>query len=225
MCPPCERKRASRRAYELRERLRVADYYHGEDLTVGVLTVTLPGKEHEIRHASLRDQYDYCKERIYIPGVSGVHSMRGMNKALAELGAEGGTHFLEFTWNNSKEWWNTHMHSVFYACDELDRLQATSKHVVEDNELLLKKLNPGKNSNLFSNLGFGSRYTLDYAEDHELEILLRYSSKVAYATKPFKAPLSKSGEIRDFFDGSVRLSRPFGRNAKGLDSLPPDYGL
>ncbi len=225
MCPSCEAKRAAKRAYELRQRLRTAHYYHEEDLVVGVLTTTLPGQDHPIRHGSLRDQYDYVTDRIYISGLSGVHSMRGLNKVLAELGAEGGTHYMEFTYNNSKGWWNVHMHSVFYGCGELDHLQATSSHYEENGELLLKKRNKGKVSNLFSNLGFGPRYTLDYAEEHEIENILKYSSKVAYATKPFKAPISKSGEIDDFMTKSIRLARPFGRNAKGLDTLPPDYGI
>ena len=55
-------------------------------------------------------------------------------------------------------------------------------------------------------------------------MLLQYSSKVAYATKPFKAPKEKELEIRNFLiglDGKMpRLSRPFGDAVKSIVSLP-----
>ena len=85
--------------------------------------------------------------------------------------------------------------------------------------------NPGGGTNrFFERLGLGPRYSLDYAEGHELEMLVQYSSKVAYATKPFKAPKIKEPEIRDFLiglDGKMpRLSRPFGDATKSIVSLP-----
>jgi hypothetical protein len=50
--------------------------------------------------------------------------------------------------------------------------------------------------------------------------MIRYSSKVAYATKPFKAPRSKAGEIRDFLEAldhtEPRLARPFGESTKPM---------
>ena len=83
-CPSCERKRAGKRAHEIKERLKVAKHYFGNDMTVGVLTVTLPGQKHEsgIRFKSLKEQYDYAVDRTTLPGLTGWHSMRGMNRLL-----------------------------------------------------------------------------------------------------------------------------------------------
>lgn len=233
-CPNCESKRASRRASAFYKRLEVAKYTHEEDLTIGCLTVTLPGAKHPsgIRHAGLREQYEYATERTTLPGLTGWHSMRGMNRVLTDLGADGGTHYLEFTWNRSKEWWNVHMHSMFYGPTELvmdnnrQPLKETSRHVAVDGELLLQKRNTGRTSTLLSKLGYGSRYTLDYAEAHEVDQQLGYCSKVAYATKPFKAPKEKFPELQDFLEIGTRpyFSRPFGRNADSMPSLPDGYG-
>ena len=240
-CPSCERKRAARRAHDIKERLKVARHEYGNDLTVGLLTVTLPGKKHEsgIRYASLKEQYDYAVSRTTLPGLSGYHSMRGMNRLLCGkpdrkrfgrnaindgLGAVGGTHFLEFTYNNSKEWWNVHMHSLFFGPEKLDRLKSTSTHVVEEDQLLLKKEVGGRQSVAFSRLGYGPRYSLDYCDQHELDILIKYSSKVAYATKPFKAPKHKRFEIEEFMLTNPRLSRPFGSNQFKMPTFPEGYG-
>lgn len=240
-CPSCERKRASRRAFEIKERLKVARHEYGNDLQVGVLTVTLPGVKHEsgIRYASLKEQYDYAVARTTLPGLPGYHSMRGMNRVLSGkpdhrgfgkkaihdgLGAVGGTHFMEFTYNNSKEWWNVHMHSLFFGPEKLDRLKETSRHVIEEDQLLLKKEVGGRQSVLFSKLGYGPRYSLDYCEPDELEQLIKYSAKVAYVTKPFKAPKHKRFEIEEFMHTNPRLSRPFGQNQFKMPSFPDGYG-
>ena len=76
--PSCERKRAGKRAHEIKERLKVAKHYFGNDIQVGVLTVTLPGQKHEsgIRFKSLKEQYDYAVSRTTLPGLTGWHSMR-----------------------------------------------------------------------------------------------------------------------------------------------------
>ena len=68
-CPTCEGKRAGKRAHEMKERLKVARHYLGNDMTVGVLTVTLPGQKHEsgIRYKSLKEQYDYAVSRTTLP--------------------------------------------------------------------------------------------------------------------------------------------------------------
>ena len=221
-CPSCEAKRAAKKAHEVRNRLKVAEYYLEEDLQVGVLTTTLPGVKHPsgIRYGTLKEQYDYMIERTTLPGLTGWHSMRGLNKLLTDLGAWGGTHFLGFTYNQKKDWWNVHAHSLFYGPEKLDRLKSTTGYKEEPGQLLLQKTNKGKSSVAFSKLGFGPRYTLDYADDHELENILKYSSKVAYATKPFKSPRSKKFEVRDFLETNPRLSRPFGQNANKPDSLP-----
>ena len=240
-CPSCERKRAAKRAHQIKERIKVARHEFGNDLTVGVLTVTLPGVKHEsgIRYASLKEQYDYAVARTTLPGLTGYHSMRGMNRLLCGkpdvkgfgrnsvsdgLGADGGTHFMEFTYNNNKGWWNVHMHSLFYAPEKLDRLKETSKHVEKDGMLLMHKEVQGRTCKALSNLGYGTRYSLDYCEPHELDTIIKYSSKVAYVTKPFKAPKSKQYEIEEFMLTNPRLSRPFGRNQFKMPSFPDGYG-
>lgn len=219
MCPSCEQRKASRRANGIRKRLEVWDFLTEGDFTVGVLTTTLPGQSHWVRHASLKQQYDYMTERR-----QNTHSMRGMNYALKRLGAEGGTHFLEFTWSKDNEWWNLHNHSLFWGHGKLDDLQPTTQHKVEADQLLLRKSVKGRANKFFERLGLGKMYSLDYAEGHELEMLMQYSSKVAYATKPFKAPKEKEPEIRDFLIGldgkKPRLSRPFGDAVKSIVSLP-----
>jgi hypothetical protein len=240
-CPSCERKRAAKRAHEIKERIKVAMHEYGNELQVGVLTVTLPGVKHEsgIRYASLKEQYDYAIARTTLPGLPGYHSMRGMNRLLCGkpdhkgfgrnaindgLGAVGGTHFMEFTYNNTKSWWNVHMHSLFYGPEKLDRLKETTRHVVEDDQLLLKKLVGGRQCAALAKLGYGKRYSLDYCEADELDNIIRYSSKVAYVTKPFKAPKHKAHEIEEFMLTNPRLSRPFGRNQFSMPSLPDGYG-
>lgn len=116
------------------------------------------------------------------------------------------------------------MHSLFFGPEKLDRLKETSRHVEEDGQLLLKKEVGGRQSVLFSKLGYGHRYSLDYCEPHELDQLIKYSAKVAYVTKPFKAPRSKRFEIEEFMHTNPRLSRPFGSNQHKLPSFPDGYG-
>lgn len=223
MCPSCEQRKATRRANGIRKRLEVWDFLTEGDFTVGVLTTTLPGKHHWVRHGSLRQQYEYMTERR-----QDTHSMRGLNYALKKLGAEGGTHFLEFTWSKKNGWWNLHNHTLFWGYGHLDGIEATDRHVESEDylgpRLLLKKEVKGLENRFFRRLGLGGRYSLDYAEGHELEMLMQYSSKVAYATKPFKAPKEKELEIRNFLiglDGKMpRLSRPFGDAVKSIITLP-----
>lgn len=221
MCPSCEQRKANRRAAKIVKRLEVMDHITEGDFTCGVLTTTLPGVRDKsgIRFGSLQEQYDYCTWRR-----GNTHSMRGLNKVLKELGAEGGSHFIEFTWNPDKNWWNLHTHSLFWGYGELDRLANTASHEVVDGELLMRKKNKGRRSRVLGRLGFGQQYTLDYAEDHELELITRYSCKVAYATKPFKAPKHKEAEIRDFMIGlegsKPYMSRPFGDASKSIITLP-----
>lgn len=218
MCPSCEQRKATRRANGIRKRLHVWDFLTEGDFTVGVLTTTLPGRSHWVRHGTLRQQYDYITDRR-----QNTHSMRGLNYALQRLGAEGGTHFLEFTWSKKNEWWNLHNHTLFWGYGQLDGIEATTKHQ-DAGDLLLRKNVGGDKNRFFERLGLGGRYSLDYAEGHELEMLMQYSSKVAYATKPFKAPKEKEPEIRDFLIGldgkKPRLSRPFGDAVKSITSLP-----
>ena len=117
MCPKCEQRRATKRAWGLSRRLQselelMED--EGSDLMVGVLTTTLPGLKHRsgIRRASLRKQYDYLTARTNFSGRTGSHSMRGLNTLLRDMGVHAGCHNLEFTWNEPKKWWNVHNHAI-----------------------------------------------------------------------------------------------------------------
>lgn len=235
MCPSCSRRRSIQKAADLRSRIEVMDFLNEGDYTVGVLTVTLPGRDHDIRHGTLQEQYDYFTERIYFPGVSGNHSMRGLNWLMARLGALGGKHFLEFTWSKKNEWWNLHCHTVFWAYEKLDGFRSTSttkqNYELGEETLLRTKTNRGRMAKklLADTLGFGPRYTLDYADLHEMDAMIQYSNKVAYSTKPFKAPKEKDSEIQDFLAGSggtlPRLARPFGDAQKRLIELPDQEGV
>lgn len=259
MCPRCEARKATRRAAGIMKRLEALDSETEGDFICGVLTVTLPGKGHPIRHGSLREQYEYMTERVSLPGLKGggLWSMRGLNKLLVAqtgghhadctppvdypfarkssschkecqagrycggLGAMGGIHFLEFT--HKGKWWNLHSHTLFWARAPLDRIKSTGYIDFED-DLFGVKRNPGRTCIAFKKLGFGPRYTLDYADDQEMEILIRYSSKIAYLTKPFKAPARFRDEIQDFMsavDGGKqpRLARPFGDATKSIESI------
>lgn len=218
MCPRCEERRASARAWNLTKRLQndldIAED-SGLDLSVGVLTVTLPGREHPIRNGSLRDQYDYFTARTTVPGLKGIHSMRGLNSKLKDWGFSGGCHNIEFTWNDDDEWWNTHCHSIVIGYDvDIDTpLSSTVNHKEIPGELLLSKKVSNKGSTDLYKLGFGGLYSLDWAEKHEFVQTIKYASKVAYMTKPIKAPRDKRAELRRFFNGAdggkfPRLSRP-----------------
>ena len=225
MCPSCEARKASQRCKGIHKRLEVLDFETEGDYSCGILTVTLPGKDNPVRHGSLREQYDYMTKRVTLPGLKGYHSMRGLNMLLTNLGALGGVHFLEFTWSKKNEWWNLHFHTLFWGATTLDRLKSTEVWDFSDPDLLLgRKKVKGKQCVAFSKLGFGKQYSLDYADRFEQDALIQYSAKVAYATKPFKAPSSKKWEIRDFMQGiggkEPRMARPFGDAIKSLLSLP-----
>tara|TARA_B100000683_G_C12485916_1_gene553023 strand:+ start:1729 stop:2427 length:699 start_codon:yes stop_codon:yes gene_type:complete len=220
MCPRCEERRATKRAWKLCNRLQneldVAEDA-GLKLKVGVLTVTLPGRHHPIRSAGLRQQYNYMTERSTLAGQVGEHSMRGLNTKLKEWGFTGGCHNLEFTWNDKQNWWNVHDHAIVVGYDEdIDiPLKQTSIDDWHDEELLSKKTVTNGASTELYRLGFGGVYSLDWAEEHEFAQSIRYASKVAYMTKPIKAPREKRGELRRFFNGTdggnyPRLSRPIG---------------
>jgi hypothetical protein len=220
MCPRCEERRATKRAWKLCNRLQndldVAEDA-GLDLEVGVLTVTLPGRHHPIRMGSLRQQYDYMTERKTVAGYVGEHSMRGLNKKLAEWGFTGGCHNLEFTWNEQQQWWNVHDHAIVvgYKEDVECSLKDTKQLTWNDDDLLPQEtVGNGASTELYR-LGFGGIYSLDWAKSDEFEQAIRYASKVAYMTKPIKAPGEKRSELRKFFNGTdggnfPRLSRPIG---------------
>lgn len=128
---------------------------------------------------------------------------------------------MEFTFNPdpNKEWWNVHSHTLFWGDERIGLLKDTTKlEYPDDGWFGIKKVGSRQNIGL-QRLGFGKRYSLDYADSHELDALVQYSSKVAYTTKPFKAPKSKTTEVRDFLLGldgkEPRLARPFGDAIKG----------
>lgn len=221
MCPKCESRRASQRAWSLTKRLEKdvewAEDWNGQ-MQLGVLTVTLPGRKSSIRGGSLRQQYNYMTERKTLPYKVGHHSMRGLNSWLADAGVTGGCHNIEFTYNSRAEQWNTHMHSILVGTtidQEKFPLKSTTEEIEEEGQLLLKKIVGGRFSTKLDKFGFGRRYSLDWAEPHEWESQIRYCAKVAYMTKPIKAPAGKRKELRRFFSGvdggkSPRLSRPIG---------------
>ena len=220
MCPRCEERRAGTRAWNLSKRLQ-NDLDQADDagleLKVGVLTVTLPGRNHWIRGATLREQYQYMTERKTLPGQIGEHSMRGLNSKLKDWGFLGGCHNLEFTWNDKQNWWNVHDHAIVvgYAEDIDVPLKDSSKDIWHDDELLSKKVVSNRGSTELYRLGYGGVYSLDWATKDEFVQAIKYASKVAYMTKPIKAPGEKRGELRRFFNGAdggnfPRLSRPIG---------------
>ncbi len=238
MCPSCERVKSGRRAHGIARRISAFDEETDGDFECGVLTLTMPGKAHssQIRFADLPSQYEYITARETLPGLPGYHSMRGVNRLLSDLGAVGGTHFLE--WTHKGSWWNLHTHSLFWSHDKLDRLKDSTKTTYPEGYHLnntggpaywvppplegVKKVH-NRSSKALEKLGLGRIYSLDYAEDHEKESQMRYAAKVAYSTKPFVAPIGKRFEISDFLAGvsskQPRLARPFGSAQQRLE--PP----
>ena len=221
MCPKCESRRAAKRTWQLGRRLtqeiEMAED-EGADLKVGVLTTTLPGLKHRtgIRRSSLRKQYNWITERTNFSGRTGSHSMRGLNTLLRDMGVHAGCHNLEFTWNEEKNWWNVHNHSIILA-DKLswsDEIRETKDRIWEVGDLLDRTEVTGGTNTQIENLGLGRRYSLDWAEPQEFDQTIRYAAKVAYMTKPIKAPRQKRLELSKFFNGFSgkypRLSRPYG---------------
>jgi len=223
MCPKCEKRRASKRSWALCKRL-TEELEMAEDeksnLKVGVLTTTLPGQYHRsgIRHQNLRDQYAYLTQRTNLRGLGGAKSMRGLNHVLAQNGVHAGCHNVEFTYNLDKNWWNVHNHSILIADEDSwsGFIPETKDTVYEPQDLLNRyEVVHGNHAGLENDHGLGKRYTLDWADSSEFEQTIRYASKLAYMTKPIKAPNSKRMEISKFFNGFngksyPRLSRPFG---------------
>ena len=221
MCSKCEQRRANTRAWGLTKKLTAEmDLMEdeGSDLLVGVLTTTLPGLKHRsgIRRASLRDQYSYVTDRTNFSGRTGAHSMRGLNTALRDMGVHAGCHNLEFTWNDKGNWWNVHNHSILLADKDSwsNEIVETKDRIWESSELLDRFEVTGSNHRQFEDYGLGRRYSLDWAEPHEFAQTIKYAAKVAYMTKPIKAPKQKRLELSKFFNGFSgtypRLSRPFG---------------
>ena len=199
---------------KLQAELEIAEESGWRVPDVGVLTLTIPGRNHPVRYAPLREQYEYITERVTLPGKTGWHSMRGVNKMLDALGVHGGCHNLEFTWNEDEQWWNTHIHSLVIGYglkkqfDKAGLFETAKFDWSANREWEWDKTLVGGFYDRLSQLGLGRRYSLDWAEPHEYESIVRYSAKVAYMTKPVKATREKRGELVRFFLSSPRLSRP-----------------
>ena len=226
MCPHCERKKSDSKAHRIARRIAAFDAETDGDFEVADLTLTLPGVRHEsqIRFAELASQYEYLTSRETLPGLPGYHSMRGVNRLLTDLGAEGGTHYLE--WTHKGSWWNLHCHSLIWMHEKLDLLKDSSKTTWPDdqndpNYLLGRKSVNNRSCKALEKLGLGRIYSLDYAQEYELESHIGYAAKIAYNTKPFKAPIGKRYEIADFLSGldhkQPRLARPFGTAQQSLE--------
>ena len=240
LCPSCEQTRTSARRRQIAKRL---DYDlqlaedEGRKLKVGILTLTLPGKDKDIRYAPLAAQYNYLTARTTLRGHTGWHSMRGLNTLMKDWGVTGGSHNIEFTWNSKKKWWNCHLHSLIvgYDCSMKLPLKETTKWsrmfdwegesyntpgsigMAGDYRYNLEdKIVGNRQNKLLEEFGMGKIYSLDWAEPGELENMVKYSSKVAYLAKPFKAPPEKERELSDFLLGNCsnnkapRLGRTIG---------------
>ena len=170
-----------------------------------------------VRRASLHEQYHYLTERTNVSKLGGAKSMRGLNYKLNEWGYFGGAHFIEFTWNKHRKWWNVHNHTIAvgYEDDVTVPVKETSQ---KDWSGLRYEKTPyvchGGFTNEFKENGLGRRYSLDTAEHHEVADCIGYVAKLAYVTKPVKAPKEKRRELMGFFRGKTgkepRLTRPFG---------------
>jgi hypothetical protein len=235
LCAACEEVRARRMQAKVAKRLQhEVDWARdvGWPLKVGILTTTLPGKESEVRHASLESQVDYLCSRVTLPGRTGWHSMRGLNTMMHEWGVMGGSHHIEFTNNKGK--WNCHMHSVIVGFEEDWNvpLQDCTKFS-EWNDDGTMRLMPEKlelrhksNKRVLEPLGLGRIYTLDIATEDELDSAVRYASKVQCVTKAIdvkKMNISLRNETSDFLAGKTlkngrqsypRLARTFGSWSK-----------
>jgi hypothetical protein len=240
LCPACEDVRARRMQAKVAKRLQhELDWAEdvGWEPKVAILTTTLPGKEKEIRRASLEDQVNYLTARTTLPGYTGWHSMRGLNTKMKEWGVAGGSHHIEFT--NSSGTWNCHLHSVMFGFEDdwSVPLKPTSKFSEWNDDLTMKlvpekltdrhgKQRPKSNKAVMEPLGFGRLYTLDVATIDELKQIVRYSAKVQYVTKALdvkKMNGALTKEVSDFLDGKTtkngtrsypRLARTFGSWAK-----------
>jgi hypothetical protein len=235
LCPACEEVRARRMQAKIAKRLQ-HDIDWADDVgwtpKVAILTTTLPGKESEIRSASLEEQVDYLTERVTLPGYTGWHSMRGLNTRMKEWGVAGGSHHIEFT--NTRGTWNCHLHSVMFGFeDDWNVPLRTSTKLAEWNDDLSMKLVPEKldvatrsNKRVMQPMGLGRIYTLDVATIDELKQIVRYSAKVQYVTKAVdvkKMNPELRSEVSDFLNGKPtrkggrsfpRLARTFGSWAK-----------
>lgn len=223
MCPVCNEIAASRKAAQyhriLNDDFKMSEEY-GWPLRVDVITTTLPGKQSWIRHEGLQEQYNYMTARTNVRGIGGDHSMRGLNYKLNKWGYYGGCHFIEFTWNKHRKWWNVHNHTIAVGFETDVTLPIKETSQKDWSGLRYEKIpyvTHGGFTSEFKENGLGRRYSLDTAEHHEVADCIGYVAKLAYVTKPVKAPKEKRSELRRFFsigqyktEKAPRLTRPFG---------------
>ena len=220
MCPKCNEIAAARKAAKY-HRILNDDFLQSEEygwpLRVDVLTTTLPGQHSWVRRASLHEQYDYLTERTNVTGLGGAKSMRGLNYKLNEWGYFGGSHFIEFTWNKHRKWWNVHNHTIAIGYEDDVTVPVKETSQKDWSGLRYEKtpyVDHGGFTSEFKENGLGRRYSLDTAEHHEVADCIGYVAKLAYVTKPVKAPKEKRRELMGFFRGKTgkepRLTRPFG---------------
>ena len=220
MCPKCNelqaKEKAGKYAKILNDEFLQAEEW-GVPLRVDVLTTTLPGKQSWIRYEGLHKQYDYITARTNVRGIGGDHSMRGLNYKLAEWGYYAGCHFIEFTWNKHRKWWNVHNHTIAVGFENDVKIPVKETSQKDWSGLRYEKVpyvDHGGFTNKFKEFGLGRRYSLDRAEYHEVADCIGYVAKLAYVTKPVKAPKEKRRELMRFFRGKTgtepRLTRPWG---------------
>lgn len=100
LCPNCEARLATSAHHSLREVL-IDDFNNGgRHLTF--LTLTLPGSDSDIRHASLDEQWGYANE-----------AWRRLWRFLRrKRGAYGAFVAFEVTYNTKRRWWHCHAHAL-----------------------------------------------------------------------------------------------------------------
>ncbi len=146
---------------------------------VQVLTVTLPGAWHGIRHASIFAQFEYFRARTTVRGLPGVWSMRGLNKVLTDAGAIGGWHFFEAAYNEKNKWWNLHCHTLLVG--DITSVLPMSAHTIDENWERKIDKSVVMRSGVLRDLGYGEIYSLDEAQDYQQSV--SYCTKLAYCTK------------------------------------------
>lgn len=221
LCLSCNNKMSRRKSGELtkicswlQEEVGVKDW--------GVLTVTLPGRGHWIRTATLEQQYRYFTESIN--SKRGKEPMRGLQAYLRSQGAEGGFVFLEATYSSKDDWWHLHAHILLVSRQWIGlattlEMQCTSCNVdVEDCECwrpgettmpMMREVVGGGWSKPLERLGFGTRQSYDDREPGQgVGGFVKYCTQLAYLAKPIqfekKIPKRKHQELSKFF----RHSRP-----------------
>lgn len=228
LCLSCNNIAARRKSGEL---TKICSWLEEEVGVVdwGILTVTLPGKRHWIRNASLEDQYRYMTEAA--TSAKGKEPMRGLLAYLRSQGVEGGMTFLEATYNSKSETWHLHSHMMLVSRQTIglamtleDRCSSCSAELVNCSCWL-----PGESpmpehyvsvgggwSRGLQSKGFGRRYSYDDRDPGAgVGGFVKYCTQLAYLAKPIqfeeKIPKEKHAELKAFFHNSrPRLVRRWG---------------